>query len=241
MPGYIHHVEWCISDLQHQLKTLVTHFGFRPIGQRTRKVKNAVKIQQVAVQSGKTIFVLTQKRAKEDLENILEKDDTELPILVCCPDQEHQRDSVFNVALKVDKIDDILQKLTQEFILERNSKFAVIKSCCGNVIHTLLEEDLDLTNAFKEPIEMDQVWPQHSLCTTHMDHVTYVCHQGQSQKILAWYGDLFKMQRFLVNSRESEENGVTIPGEVNMRLMVGQWLSSWLCREEGVQSQENQE
>ena len=33
-----------------------------------------------------------------------------------------------------------------------------------------------------------------------------------------------------------ENDGVEIEGEVNMRLTVGEWLSSWLCREEGVQS-----
>ena len=32
-----------------------------------------------------------------------------------------------------------------------------------------------------------------------------------------------------------ENNGIEIEGEVNMRLTVGEWLSSWLCREEGVQ------
>ena len=32
-----------------------------------------------------------------------------------------------------------------------------------------------------------------------------------------------------------ENDGVEIEGEVNMRLTVGEWLSSWLCREEGVQ------
>ena len=32
-----------------------------------------------------------------------------------------------------------------------------------------------------------------------------------------------------------ENDGIEIEGEVNMRLTVGEWLSSWLCREEGVQ------
>ena len=32
-----------------------------------------------------------------------------------------------------------------------------------------------------------------------------------------------------------ENDGIEIEGEVNMRLTVGEWLSSWLCREQGVQ------
>ena len=31
-----------------------------------------------------------------------------------------------------------------------------------------------------------------------------------------------------------EDDGIEIPGEVNMRLTVGEWLSTWMCREEGV-------
>ena len=80
-----------------------------------------------------------------------------------------------------------------------------------------------------------QPWDQNGFATSHMDHITYVCNKGQSLDILAWYGDIFKMERFLVNPQESE-NGVEIAGDVNMRLTVGEWISSWLCREQGVQS-----
>ena len=61
MPGYIHHVEWCVSDLQSQVKKLVSQYGFQPIGQRIRKMENTLDlktywtVQQVAVKSGDTI------------------------------------------------------------------------------------------------------------------------------------------------------------------------------------------
>ena len=80
-------------------------------------------------------------------------------------------------------------------------------------------------------------WTNKLYATSHMDHVTYVCRKGQSSEILAWYGDIFKMKRFLVNPQESK-GGVEIAGDVNMRLTVGEWMSSWLCREEGVQFQD---
>ena len=41
--------------------------------------------------------------------------------------------------------------------------------------------------------------------------------------------------RFLVNSAENVTTGVEIGGDVGMRMTVGEWISSWLCREEGVQ------
>ena len=75
MPGYIHHIEWCVSDLQNQVQKLVSQYGFQPIGQRIRKVQNILDVkthwvvQQVAVQSGDTIFIITQKSRTSSYEN----------------------------------------------------------------------------------------------------------------------------------------------------------------------------
>ena len=75
MPGYIHHVEWCVSDLQSQVKKLVSQYGFQPIGQRIRKIENALDlktywtVQQVAVKSGDTIFIITQKSRTPSCQN----------------------------------------------------------------------------------------------------------------------------------------------------------------------------
>ena len=44
------------------------------------------------------------------------------------------------------------------------------------------------------------------------------------------------MVRFLISKTEkAEDDGVEIGGDVGMRLTVGKWISSWMCREEGVQ------
>ena len=93
------------------------------------------------------------------------------------------------------------------------------------------EFKVEKVEAFGKP------WTNKLYATSHMDHVTYVCRKGESSEILAWYGDIFKMKRFLVNPQESK-GGVEIAGDVNMRLTVGEWMSSWLCREEGVQFQD---
>ena len=75
MPGYIHHVEWCVSDLKSQVKKLVSQYGFEPISQRTRKIENAFDlktqwiVQQVAVKSGDTIFIITQKSRTPSCQN----------------------------------------------------------------------------------------------------------------------------------------------------------------------------
>lgn len=75
-----------------------------------------------------------------------------------------------------------------------------------------------------------------AILTTHMDHVTYVCKTGQTRSILDWYGRCFGMERFLISSQETlEEDGIEIGDEVGMRMTVGEWISSWMCREDGVQ------
>ena len=61
MPGSIHHIEWCVSDLQSQVRSLVTQYGFKPIGQRIRKLGSDWIVRQVLVKSGDTVFMLTQK------------------------------------------------------------------------------------------------------------------------------------------------------------------------------------
>ena len=77
--------------------------------------------------------------------------------------------------------------------------------------------------------------------TSYIDHVTYVCCEGQSKSILRWYKDCFGMERFLIDSRETvEDDGIEIGQEVGMRLTVGEWISSWMCREEGVRFDSSQ-
>lgn len=257
MPGYIHHVEWCVSDLQNQVQKLVSQYGFQPIGKRIRKIQNILDVkthwvvQQVAVQSGDTIFIITQKSRTSSYENqhIEKAKNDEIPVLTCCQDKDHKRDTVFNVALTVGShLEKIVEKVKSRHGIEHilvpitstfDSRLSVIKSCCGNIIHTLLDrkssfngfEKVEKLEAFGKP------WTNKLYATSHMDHVTYVCRKGQSSEILAWYGDIFKMKRFLVNPQESK-GGVEIAGDVNMRLTVGEWMSSWLCREEGVQFQD---
>lgn len=237
MPGYIHHVEWCVTDLKRQVTSLVEHYGFVPIGQRLSK---DFQVQQVAVKSGATVFILTQKLA--DDAKVKHQDLSTYPFLTCCQD-EHLCDSVFNVCLKVGpNLPSILAKVqAEDIVLNRPDELAVIKSCCGNIIHTLLKEDLDLCKIFADPIQdfTLRIWNDNQLKTTHMDHVTYVCEPGDSKKILQWYADLFNMKRFLVNPKESIEEGVAIGEEVNMRLTVGEWIASWLCREEGVELEDS--
>ena len=84
------------------------------------------------------IFFIAEK-AKND----------EIPVLTCCQDKDHKRDTVFNVALTVGShLEKIVEKVKSRHGIEHilvpitstfDSRLSVIKSCCGNIIHTLLD------------------------------------------------------------------------------------------------------
>ena len=69
MPGYIHHIEWGVADLEKISRRLVGCFGFSKFAKRTTTTTRAAATptsesmpwtEQVAVRSGKTVFLLTQ-------------------------------------------------------------------------------------------------------------------------------------------------------------------------------------
>ena len=182
---------------------------------------------------------------------------------------------MYNVCLKLDE--DIIESVTKavndndgpKCIIQSpfncgDARIAIIKSICGNIIHSLIayNDHGDFVLPGFEPLtnegqdQFETQWNENYLKTSHMDHVTYVCNSGESKKILEWYHEIFSMKRFLVSPQVStpcdlkkknpfqilppvllketlEDDGIEIPGEVNMRLTVGEWLSSWMCREEG--------
>ena len=61
MPGYIHHVEWCVKDIHGQVNKLITQFGFQIVGHRIRHIPPKWQVHQIIVQSGATVFILTEK------------------------------------------------------------------------------------------------------------------------------------------------------------------------------------
>ncbi len=214
MPGYIHHVEWCVRDAIGQASILIEHYGFEVIAERT--TKTAV---QIVVQSGKTNFIVTQKVQNPEITSEVKAKD--YPVLSCC-ETNHERDTVFNVALVVgDKLNEIVDKIKEmdgsanvlvwpRDLGDDEGQVSVVKSCCGNVIHTLLSteppSDSRNSSGFSLPgftsVQKNGLasrgWNANLPKTTHMDHVTYVCQSGDSKEILNWYNRIFKMRRFLV-------------------------------------------
>ena len=69
MPGYIHHIEWCVSDLDGLSDQLVNQYGFQEIsGRKTRSEtgSDSFLIRQKVLKSGLTVFILTDKKGLLD-------------------------------------------------------------------------------------------------------------------------------------------------------------------------------
>ena len=244
MPGYIHHIQWCVSDLRSTREKMIKSFGFRQtfvrVGLNTETV----------IENGSVRFLISERG--EISEPTRDRNQpTEYPWLNCkCRDTEvHSVDSVFNVCLEVGDVDAAyrLMTLNGSNILQapatlRNKygevRVAVVSSPCANVIHSLVNTEHfsgGFLPGFSATEPEDKVDTEDGLS---IDHVTYVCEVGESKPILTWYNQCCGMERFMVNTEDHPENGIEIKDEAGMRMMVGEWLSEWMCREEGVSWEE---
>ena len=101
--------------------------------------------------------------------------------------------------------------------------YSIISAKLGNTVHTLLDkskyhgpflpgyvpirqEEYSLQEERSLQVEFELLQgdccPEGGQCPiqlTHVDHVAYVCHEGESAAALQWYETVFGMKRFLLN------------------------------------------
>lgn len=138
-----------------------------------------------------------------------------------CANQEHV-DSVFNVAIQVESIEETLKNvrdISNDLVLQDTKRvydtnselgyvdYAIIKSCCGNVVHTLVEKSdyqgwfLPGFFAVGGPTAAAEMSAERNgfINMTHFDHFTLACRVGESDEIMDWYERAFGMKRFITN------------------------------------------
>ena len=240
MPSYIHHIQWCVSDLDQILSTLVDGYGFSILASRDGANK------EVVVRGADITFLLSQ-RINHQVQCTTRE---EYPYLNCsCRfDSFHEVDSVFNICLEVDEVENTFanmvnngSKILHPPTTVRTTKtgsvqFAVVTSPCENVIHSLVNtsnyEGSFLPGfTFNGEVESNT----DNFMMSNIDHLTFVVNQGETQAILQWYQDCCGMKRFLMSDQEDPENGYVFD-DVGMKLTAGDWISEWLCVEKGVRS-----
>lgn len=225
----LHHVEMCVSNGRNIVSYFTEKLGFS-----LRACRNTPLSKQWVVGSQRAVFLVTQRLASNFASEPVDFSQ------FCC-DGNHSVDSVFNVALEVKDVDNItakmqkhggrlLQPVTNVSDSLGSVRYSVISSCCGNIIHTLLDKSKykgDFLPSFNSVCSE----PTNQEIITHMDHITYVCHPGESSSIIDWYQACLGMKKFKVNPSEDLNEGLIIRGKIGMRLRV---IDYWPCAEVGI-------
>lgn len=155
--------------------------------------------------------------------------------------------SVFNVCLAVNNIEQQVERLQNcgvtfvrplETISDENGwvTLTTIRSCVGNVVHTLIERR-NYRGRFlpgfisKSDCEIADE-KEKSFLYTNFDHVTFAVYSGTSTSVIRWYERCFGMSRFNINRSEDkmEDYVINLPGTA-LRLSA---LEYWKCAETGV-------
>lgn len=226
----LHHVELCVANG----KKLVSYFTEK-LGFSLRATRDTNLSRQWVVGSQKSTFVVTERKQGSP---------DELPHFThfcCAKEEQHKIDSVFNVALEVKNVESItarmqkigaklFQPVTEVKDHAGTVQYSIVGSCCGNVVHTLLDKS-HYKGPFLPTFEQSKAGIVNKEPITHIDHITYVCYPGESVKIIEWYQKCLGMKKFRTNPREDLAEGLVIGDGIGMRLRV---MDYWACAETGV-------
>lgn len=204
----VHHIEFGVRNGDEYVRKFIQHYKFALAAKRYTNL-----LKQWLLKSGTATVLLTQQCST---------DGTSYNDKYCvgwaAEDQNDGTtgyhsdvDSVYNVALKVKDLAKVLEKLSRSDVrvLKPAARYtddhgsvnlAVVKSCLGNVIHTLID-DSKYNGVFLPDfiVENDYCGTRSGELVSHFDHVTFACECGDSGRVLDWYSQHFGMRRFLIN------------------------------------------
>lgn len=225
----LHHVEMCVANG----KKIVSYFTDK-LGYSLRAQRNTLSSRQWVVGSQKSTFVVTERKTPHTKESV------PLSHFCCFNKPAHNVDSVFNVALEVKHLESVTAKM-QTFggklfhpvteVEDNNGKvrYSIVGSCCGNIVHTLLDKSEYRGSFLPTFTELAKSSGEEPI--SHIDHLTYVCYPGESPGIIEWYQECLGMQKFKTNPTENLNEGLVIKDGVGMRLRV---IDYWPCAESGI-------
>lgn len=210
-------------------KKIASYFTEK-LGYSLRARRDTLLSKQWVVGSQKSTFVVTEKK-----NNFLRE---RVPFSYFAA-PVHQIDSVFNVALEVKNLESVTERMqnvggklfhpvTEVEDKSGKVRYSIVSSCCGNIVHTLLDKS-QYTGSFLPTFD-ESFTTRGEERITHIDHLTYVCNPGESPGIIQWYQNCLGMQKFKTNPIEDLKEGLVIK-DVGMRLRV---MDYWPCAESGI-------
>ncbi|KAG0726088.1 4-hydroxyphenylpyruvate dioxygenase-like protein [Chionoecetes opilio] len=167
----LHHVEICVGEENDLMNLLIRGFGFKLIAQQITPLS-----LKWAVKHGSAVFVITKRRKHHiqqhgstdeysNCDQAIHEQTLKFPLIgndghsndlehwtvFCCQNQtSHVIDSVFNVALVVNDVDEVTKRVkaqggnvVREPTIVKDGhgqvRYSIVTSCFGNVVHTLID------------------------------------------------------------------------------------------------------
>lgn len=196
----LHHLEILVKDGLRFARQISAQYSFAVKGFRESGCAT-----QWLLQSGSASFLVTQPNIV-DFECIRSKHPN---LNGQSPKFLRGVDTFFDVAIRVKDVDRVLRQLSAvggDVLQEKmkvhdaygSCEVAVIKSCVGNVVHTLIDREQYAGTFLPGFSSVVSQVPPHSH-VRHIDHITLVCERGKVDEVLRWYERVFGFSRFLMN------------------------------------------
>ncbi|CAF2411176.1 unnamed protein product [Rotaria sp. Silwood2] len=236
----IHHVEFHTIQPDYLLDLFIHVYGFQLIAKRI-----TFNYSQWFLKSYEC-HLLISSVSNSDINNIINSNDDHYDILTSIirnnttRDFILDRDTVFNIALHVKSVQSILDRNSDVQVLlshrqaidqHGSIEYACIKSCIGNVVHTLID-----TSQYSGPclpgfvpvsISEQRVLTQSMI--NGIDHVTFAMPKQSALSSVVWYEKILGMKRFIINQEDDPFQGFPVRvGTAGMRLFASQY---WKCAE----------
>ncbi|CAF1270700.1 unnamed protein product [Adineta steineri] len=235
-----HHIELHTIHPDYILDLFIRIYGFQLIAKR-----NTFNYSQWFLKSSQCQLLISSV-LNIDLNNENKPNNDHYDILTTILNNENtrdfilDRDTTFNVALHVKSVQTILDKNpdVQVLVSRRQAvdeygtiEYACIKSCIGNVVHTLIntsEYSGSCLPGFVSISNSEKQESNESLIDS-IDHIAFAIPKNSALSAVIWYEKVLGMKRFKVNQQDDPFQGFSVHvGTMGMRLFASEY---WKCAE----------
>ncbi|CAI2737346.1 unnamed protein product [Dicrocoelium dendriticum] len=224
----IHHLRFACKDLWKSYRIFTCAFGYK-----FHCLSRHEDCLSLVIKNGPTLIALSDSGSVSHLSGINRR--------------YPQTDGPFDIAFEVNDVHQICDRVRRingsSYILaepevhaDQNGcvTMAVIRSCVGEVVHTLLDssnyrglflpgyvslESISLADV-AERLQQSATL-RASVDVVCLDHVSFACRHADTDRVLHWYSQVFEMKRVTCSESENEIDGVLIEHDgMGMRLIT---------------------
>lgn len=236
----LHHVELHTKEPDSLLNLFVHTYGFNLVATRMTN-----DFRQWLLESHQCRLLISSVESNMNITNN-NKDDYDILTTIIQNQATRElivgRNTVFNVALNVKSVQAVIDRdpdvqviiSPRQAVDEHGSiEYACIKSCVGNVVHTLLDDSHYCGPYLPgfEPAKAFERQRYSGAIVRGIDHVAFALKQHSALSMIAWYERVLGMKRFRINQQDDSSDGFAVRvGTRGLRLFASEY---WKCAEIG--------